>query len=335
MKIYIYSKQHAHGIVVIIENIIAAFNRKGIDCCRIESLDGRTVADTIIPYGVMEANELLDAGLPAKVCFPADAITLGYRNKIKFYLSIGHVFNYDFFYSIYAYLKFFPKEKRMIRSFQKNVLVSNVDIDYFKKHICNQSEKYIYATNGVEIPEQITNTSNNPSEFRLGILSPWKVKQITEESLWFVKKYFLKYITSHPNVFLYIAGRGKDSAIFEGMKNVRVIGEVESLSDFFSNIDVMISSNPKGCGILNRVLDSFAHKVPVLGHVGSFTGFPNSEGCYFSFDSYESFCSQMDLLMNNKDEMKKRADNAYEYILKNNNWIKLYDTLVNKLIETI
>lgn len=178
MKIYIYSKQHAHGIVIIVNNLIDAFKRKGIECERIETLAGRTADDLIIPYGVMEANELIDSGLPTKICFPADAITLGYLNKIKFYLKINHVFNYDFFYSIYAYLKYKPKERRMIEAFDKNILVSPVDINYFKKHINPSDSKYLYVTNGIDLCE----TSDNiPSKiFRIGILSPWHSRQIFE-----------------------------------------------------------------------------------------------------------------------------------------------------------
>ena len=67
MKTYIYSKQHAHGIVIIVNNLIDAFKRKGIECERIETLAGRTADDLIIPYGVMEANELIDSGLPTKI----------------------------------------------------------------------------------------------------------------------------------------------------------------------------------------------------------------------------------------------------------------------------
>ena len=331
MKVYIYSKQHAHGVAVIVNNLMSAFKRNGVDCVRIETLVDRCSEDFIIPYGVKEANELIESGLPTRVCFPADAITLGYLNKIKFYLKINHIFNYDFLYSIYAYIKYKPKEKRMIDSFDTNILVSPVDIDYFKKHINPSNIKYIYVTNGIELGEPTYQTSS--SVFRVGILSTWKSRQTFEESNWFITKYFKKYARTHRNVQLLIAGRGPMCKVFEGMQNVHVLGEVSSLKDFYSNIDAMISPNPKGCGILNRVLDSFSYKVPVLGHVGSFTGFPESEGCYFSFENYNSFCAQMDLMMNNRDEMKNRANKAYKYILKNNNWNKLYDNLVTKLIE--
>lgn len=332
MKIvYIYSKQHAHGIVVIVNNLIKAFTRNGIMCERIESLNGRSADDFIIPYGVMEANELIKSGLPTKVCFPADAITLGYINKIKFYLNVNHIFNYDFFYSIYALIKYYPKEKKMIDAFDTNILVSPVDVEYFKKHFNNSDNKYIYVTNGIDLVEVAEKTQSEC--FRIGILSPWQSRQIFEESNWFIKKYFMRYVKSHPNVHLIIAGRGSRCKVFRGMKNICVVGEVASLKDFFSNIDVMISSNPKGCGILNRVLDSFAYKVPVCGIKASFTGFPESENCYFSFTDYNSFCNVMDRMQHNRDELIKVADNAYKYIKQNNNWDVLYDELIHKLIK--
>lgn len=331
MDIYIYSRQHAHGIVVIVNNLIEAFKRKGFECERIESLEGRTSNDFIIPYGVMEANELIDSGLPTRVSFPADAITLGYRNKIKFYLKINHFMNYDFFYSIYAYLKYRPKEKKMIDSYETNILVSPVDIKYFKENFNKSDEKYRYITNGIELNEIADRTKSQ--EFRIGILSPWQSRQIYEESNWFIKKYFCKYVKTHTNVKLYIAGRGPRCKEFEGMQNIKVLGEVSSLNDFFSNIDVMISSNPKGCGILNRVLDSFAYKVPVCGIDASFTGFPNSDNCYFSFTDYKSFCEVMDEMMNHPEELDLKSRNAYEYIKANNDWKVLYDDLISEIVN--
>ena len=85
MKIFIYTGQKNHGIIVIVENLVKAFSRKGVECIHITSLNGRCKDDIIIPYGVKESNELLERGFRAIACFMADAITLGYINKIKFY----------------------------------------------------------------------------------------------------------------------------------------------------------------------------------------------------------------------------------------------------------
>lgn len=333
MKIYIYARQKAHGIKVIVENLKEAFLRKGIDSEIIDTISERNKDDIIIPYGVKEANDIINSGNSCKIAFSADAITLGFQNKIKHYLRIGHVFNYDFIYSIYAYLRYSPLEKRMIRFFDKCIFVSPVDINYMISKTKENKEKFLYAQNGIYIPNEIQH--NKFTKFRIGILSPWVSKQITEESRWFIVNYFKKYSKENENVELILAGRGPRIRQFEGLHNVKVIGEVDSLEDFFSNIDIMISSNPKGCGILNRVLDSFAYKVPVLGVPGSFTGFPNSDNCYYTFNNYTEFRSVLNKIIERKEELIEIANNAYVYITKNNNWNLIYDKLVDKIISNL
>ena len=50
-------------------NLIDAYKRKGIECERIVTLAGRTADGLIIPYGDIEANELIDSGLPTMIAF--------------------------------------------------------------------------------------------------------------------------------------------------------------------------------------------------------------------------------------------------------------------------
>lgn len=333
MTIYIYSHQKAHGIKVIIDNLLRSFKNRGISCMVISTLKGRDKSDIIIPYSVKEANELIQSGLSTKIAFCADAVTLGFRNKIKHYLKVGNVFNYDFFYSIYAYLKYIPLEKKMLQSYAKCILVSPSDIGYMERVYKVPISKFIYAPNGVEKQAEIQRTRSEV--FRIGILSPWVSKPITEESKWFINKYFRKYSKTHNNIELILAGRGARIRQFEGMKNVKVLGEVASLEDFFSNIDVMISANPKGCGILNRILDSFSYRVPVCGVPGSFSGFPNSEGCYLKFSTYREFCEIIEEIMKRRDQLSTVADNAYSYIQEHHNWDQIYEGLVNDIIKEI
>ena len=110
------------------------------------------------------------------------------------------------------------------------------------------------------------------------------------------------------------------------------MGEVPSLSDFFSEIDIFITSNPKGCGILNRVLDAFVYHVPVLGHENSFSGFPDSDKICYKFTSYKSFEAVMTSLTNNLDEAHERADNAILYVKDNHNWERNYNDLIEEIL---
>ena len=113
---------------------------------------------------------------------------------------------------------------------------------------------------------------------------------------------------------------------------MRIIGEVESLDEFFSNIDVFLSANPKGCGILNRVLDAIAYKTPIIGHKGSFSGFTGMEKGYLSFDDYDSFCKTIDIIKNNKDLQTTLVAEAYNFALEHLNWRDNYESFINRYL---
>ena len=330
MEVFIYTSQTAHGIIVIVDNLVKAFQRKGVACSHITSLKDRSKDDIIIPYGIKEATEVIRKGFKPHIAFLADAISLGYLNKIKHYLCIGHVFNYDFWYSIYGYLRYSQSEKMVSNYYKYIILVSNLDIEYMKKKYTQSKCNYICAPNGAPSIGEIKPHVKSDF-FRLGILSPWGTRQTFEESNWFVKHYFVKYHQEHPDVILKIAGRGSLSNRFKGLPGVEVIGEVDNLADFFANIDVFVSSNPKGCGILNRVLDAFMYRVPVLGHKASFSGFPNSDDICYKFKDYQSFNKAVSKIIGDPDEASKRVELATNYVLKHHDWERNYKELISKL----
>lgn len=330
MNVFIYTSQTAHGIIVIVDNLVQAFKKKGVECTHITHLDGISKNDIVIPYGIKEATEIIGGGFKPQVAFLADAISLGYLNKIKHYLSIGHIFNYDFWYCIYGYLRYSHSEKKVSQYYKDIIFVSERDIEYMKQKYTQSTCNYICAPNGAPSIGEIKPHVKS-SVTRLGILSPWGTRQTFEESNWFVTQYFDKYHKEHPDVILKIAGRGPLSNRFKGLPGVEIIGEVDDLADFFANIDVFVSSNPKGCGILNRVLDAFMYRVPVLGHEASFSGFPNSDDICYKFKDYQSFNENLSKLITDPTEASKRVELAVNYVSKYHDWEKNYKELISKL----
>lgn len=334
MNIFIYSKTiNPNGIKVIINNLIKACERKGITCSHINSIDYCKKDDVVLSYGVQESYEIIKAGGRAQFSLLVDAVTLGYLNKIKFYIKEGLVFNYDFFYSSYAYLKFRHKEKIVCKTFDKIMLVSETDINYLSKEFNVPREKFICVPNGANIPEREVQHENNYGEkIRLGLLASWGAKQTYQESAWFVNKYFKRYARSHPNVELVLAGRGPYINKLRGKKNVTILGEVPSLSVFFSSINAFLAVNPKGCGILNRVLDVFAHKIPVVALKAAMTGFKGSENLYWAFEDYPSFEAAIDNVVNKRSQNDQMVEDAFEYINIYNKWEDNYDKLLQSIL---
>lgn len=334
MKVFIYTGQKAHGIIVIVENLVKAFCRKGVDCSHITSLNGRNKDDIIIPYGVKESNELLNKGYRPIACFMADAITLGHINKIKFYLRIGHFFHHDFLYSIYGYLRYTPQEKKVVENYKNAVFVAQRDIDFLKEKYPHAGVNYLCVPNGgPSIKEARKATVSD--KFRIGLLSAWGANNVYEESNWFVKKYWPKYHQKHKNAILKIAGRGEYCWKFKDTPGAEVLGEVSDLAEFFANCDVSLLLCPKGCGILNRVLDSFAYQIPVIGYEASFTGFPDSDDVCYKFNSYDSFEEVMERIMNNPEEARDKTAKAIAYANERFNWERNYDDLTEELLRLI
>ena len=309
----------AYGGKVIVENIKSVFQKKGIQTIIVDNLEGVPIDSFVIPYGTEASMEMIHKGYSTNIAYLADAETLGYINKIKFYAKNLNVFHYDFFYSIYCLIRDYRIESNILHHFKKAVLVSETDINYFKKRSFNDVIYYCMP-NGANFCEVEPKT--NSEIIRLGILSHWWHPTLVEENSWFIKSYFRKYTKLHHNVKLCLAGRGSFIEQFRDLPNVEIMGEVGDLNDFFSNIDIFVAANPKGCGILNRVLDAFAYKTCVLGYKNAFTGFRYMKESYVEFDDYDSFEKALDELIDNREKREILTMNAYNEIIQNNDWEK-------------
>lgn len=327
-----YNDMNANGVAVIVNNLVKYGKglNLSIDC--IGSLDGIPTSDTVIPFGPKDSKELIATGYEKKFSLMVDAISLGYLNKIKHYLKVGHFLHKDFLYSIYAYLRYSAYEKDIIRNYKNVILVSETDIEYLKKK--NSTAEFICLRNGANMPQEISEKSQSNKQ-RIGILSSWKSFQANEENRWILKKYISRYTKDHPDVEFVLAGRGPRIKEYSSIPGVNIMGEVDSLDEFFSNIDVFLSANPKGCGILNRVLDAIAYKTPLIGHKGSFSGFRGMEKGFLSFDNYQSFCSVIETVKGDKELQAKMISEAYSYALDNLNWKNNYYKFFNQYIKPI
>lgn len=334
MKIFIYTTQDSNGVSVIINNLKKYLDLNGFKCSIINTLDESLKSDIILPYGVNESLELYSKGFNCIVSLLIDAISLGYLNKIKFYLSKKYFFHYDFLYSVYGYFKYKKRELNVLRLFNYVIVVSDNDRIYLKA--LAKTDNILVLKNGVNYPKSLLSPETNiidESKINLGILSNWGTKQTFYESYWFVVKYFYKFHKKFPESKLFIAGRGDYIQKFNNINGVVVLGEVINLSDFFSKIDILIVPNPKGCGILNRVLDSIMYKKVILGHKNSFSGFTNFENCFFMFDSYDDFCESINMILENESLRKEYVNNSYDKALKYHSWEFNYNNFINRYFK--
>ena len=328
----IYTKgAGAYGVSVIVDNLLRILHNNDIEASCVHDLTGFTSKDLVIPYGVKESAEIINSDVSTDIAMLVDAVSLGYYNKIGFYLKRGMFFKKDFWYSIYAYIRYSKLEKFVCKNFSRIMVVSAVDADYLAKNSKQPIEKFLVVKNGSLLPLKVEGKKRSVT-FRVGLLSSWFAYQVYEESNWFVRDYFRRYIEDNPSCELCIAGRGPFAKQFEGLENVVIQGEVDDLNEFFSYIDVFVAVNPKGCGILNRVLDAFAYKTPVLALEAYMSGFPNSSDICCTFTDYNSFVNALNNLRKDRILRENLVVKACYYLKENADWEKNYSQFV-KLIK--
>ena len=332
MRIAIYSQPtNSYGMLVIIDNLIKVSILKGVPCRHITSLSECQSDETIIPYGTLESIEMINCGMKPKVSLLVDAISLGAKNKVMHYLRVGHFLHKDFLGSALRFVKWQSLDKKIAQNIDNVILVSANDGEYLKQY--NKNLNVLVCPNGAS--SVVLKEHNRSHKLRLGILSSWATENTYEENNWFVRKYFLRYTKKNPNVELVLAGRGVLLERLKGLRQVAVMGEVDDLADFFSNIDIFVAANPKGCGILNRCLDAFVYNVPVIGCKGAFSGFGYMKESYLSFNTYHQFVEATERLKNDINLRRQLVANARKEVEENNDWKKNLGNLVDQICALI
>lgn len=327
--IYLYCKnKKSPGISVILNNLGESLLRHNVESKQVDDISILPSDAVIWPYGPRESYELMATGRPLDLCLLIDYYSFGCKNKFFFYLRNGCWSYRDLYYSVFSYFRYHNREMAIIKAYKKVVLVSQKDIDALKKD--TGEDKFLLLRNGVCLDRKIKQT--NSVNLRLGIISHW-TKVSVDETRWFVNGIFPHLESMYPNIKLIIAGKGDQELAkkyFANKSNVEFIGEVEELDTFFANLDIYVATVPKGCGVLNKVLDAFSYKVFTIGIPASFSGFSDLKDGYIECKETSDYINAIDTYLNNYDMIRNYVANAFTYISKYHNWDVNYDEFVQK-----
>lgn len=327
-KIYIYSLQkETPGVKIIIDHLVSSLLELKIKAIITNTLENIEIENNlIIPIGIKESYILTKRTDNLKLALLLDAYTLGCINKFKFYLLKRKFNYYDLYYSLLSFIRYIFKELIVVNKYDKIMVVSPYDKSYLKR--INKNADIICIPNGVTIPttDQINQPNHVSKNIRLGVISHWTNVSFNELK-WFLEDYFCKLKKEFPNIELIIAGKGASSKhieYFESINGVKFIGEVRQLNDFFKIIDIFVATLPKGCGILNKVLDAFSFRKYVIGLRCCFKAFPGLKNGFYECDKYDEFVEAINFYINNPKEVEMQINNAESYIKLQNNWEKNY-----------
>lgn len=186
------------------------------------------------------------------------------------------------------------REKRCLKMYESTVFVSAVDTKYVKNFYKKRRGEVFYVPNGIDIPSQSKYVRKDEKSLRLGCLTGFSNDTLNENLYPLVRTIF-PYITQYlPNIRLVIAGRGCPGILVQELqaaKNIDFIGEVGELDEFYSQVDIIVSTVRKRCGIINRILEGWAFSKTIIGYKDNFATFIEAEDevDYLSADSKEEF----------------------------------------------
>ena len=298
------------GVRVIVDNFSEQLGRDYnviVSDALPESMDNLYV----IPYGIKQTYIALKKHYNVPVSLMVDYYSLGHHNSL---------------------VKYYFRERWIFSHFNNFMYVSQTDIDNMKKRYPNK--KYYCVPNGVNIPIEKP-LERKQDGICFGFLSMWVEGSFLEHK-WFIDEIWKPIIKNYPNVTLKVCGRDATEEMiqyFSSVKGIEFIGEVDSLSDFFNMIDIYITPIPKGCGILNKVLDAFAYQKLVIGITPSFSGFSYMKDSFVECNTVDDYLNFIEDYISNKEKYFEYIKNAYDSVVKYNNWEKNYTQFIKELQE--
>lgn len=219
---------------------------------------------------------------------------------------------------------YYFKEKECLNFYDESVFVSNVDKSFVEKKYKVTSDKVHYIPNGSKIP-LIIKQKVFDGKLKIGCLTGFSDETIKNNLLPLVNDIFPSILNKNPNLELIIAGRGCTNDFenyLNSQKNIKYIGFVKDLCDFYDLVDVVFTTVKKKSGILNRVLEAWAYAKPVIGYSHNFSTFSEAiNGIhYIAANSKDEFNEAIDKIMGNPQLLYKIGNNGHSLILNNYTW---------------
>lgn len=337
-KVYFFTRNaNSPGVTVILKAIQRGLEKRNVQSCLIDNLKDVPSGGLLVPYGTRESFEYISVPGIKPLALLVDYYSEGCRNKIKFYLRRGKFLYKDLYYSIVSYFRYHRKDVQVASAYDNVMMVSKTDIDNLSR--VAKDSHLVLANNCVKLKETAFRQYDKTKPLKLGIIAHWMFVSI-DETRWFIADVFKKLRSVFPGIELVIAGRGDEklaSHFFKG-EGVRFIGEVESLDDFFNDINIYVATVPKGCGVLNKLLDAFSYRVFSIGVQASFSAFSDLKEGYVVCDRLEDYVNAIQMYCESQDRVRRMVDNAFEYVKRTHsdeekNYKEVIDIIENALVS--
>ena len=126
-----------------------------------------------------------------------------------------------------------------------------------------------------------------------------------------------------PNLSFYIVGGGDHnlSKRYSSKRNLTFTGYVTDLSTYMNSRSIFISPIFSGTGLQNKILDAFAHGVPVIASPSSVTGINCIANVHYLLaNTPNEFVSSIKLLMSDSGNRRALVKNSITLVKKEYDW---------------
>ena len=116
----------------------------------------------------------------------------------------------------------------------------------------------------------------------------------------------------------------------KSINNVEYIGFVESLDDFYGNIDAILSTVTKECGVINRILEAWGYGKIAIGFRKNFLPFVDAVEYtnYYCAEKPEEFLKVIKELQRSQDSLYRKGEASVKLVKEQYTWEKSANNFV-------
>ena len=280
----------------------------------------------IIHFSELGIAELLtyvaDKPGPALIFDLIDAVSLSVHTSLS---RRRDIINFVRFVEARQLLKF---EQNLLKQVDMATVVSAKD-----KEFLTEGAKLQVLPNGVTIPEELSKVDKTIDLLFVGNMS---TQTNIDAVKWFITQVWPQITCS--NILFYVVGRDPHPSVlqFAGDKIV-ITGGVKDVSEYLQKCKVFVAPIRFGAGQKNKVLEAFAHKVPVVGTIAANEGIDAIDGeSIIVRNDPKTMAQAIDELLNNPDKRRAIGHKAYQFVQQNFTWehsIQILEALYRHVIE--
>lgn len=209
---------------------------------------------------------------------------------------------------------------------------SLIQLDYKKKNVNIMPNVIDYST--------LKKSNNYREQFSLLFLGNYAYSPNRDGIIFFLKKIYPKLISFNDRIILYIIGPNPTKKMFSFQtkypKNIKILGWVEDPFKYLNSKSIFIAPLYSGGGQRIKLLYAFAAKIPIITTrlcIDEFYKKPIVGKDILIADNPLDFITKIKDLLHNSDLGRIIGENGYQYLLKNYNWMLIFQRLERDLLE--